>query len=133
MHHPRPFSWAEANIALSGSVRKSTTSPTISALLIPSKFARNLHYEVVRSFIYIYRMELLDIEVYDVVVPLHLHESLEDGPHPIHTVSGRSGDQGTKKMYTATFFFVPWLPSILCSPEIFFIVHRGHLDRPIST
>jgi hypothetical protein len=76
-------------------------------------------------------MELSDIEVYAVVVPLHLRESLEDERHPMHTVSRRSGDQGKQSWYEATFFFIPCLPSILCSPEILFTVHHGHPDRPI--
>ena len=35
---PRLSSWAEANKTLPGSVRKSTTSPTISVVPIPSKY-----------------------------------------------------------------------------------------------
>jgi hypothetical protein len=38
-------------------------------------------------------MELSDIEAYNGVFSLHLRKSLEDGCHPIHTVSARSGDQ----------------------------------------
>jgi hypothetical protein len=38
-------------------------------------------------------MELSDLEIYVVGVPLHLCKSLEDGSHPVHTVSGGSGDQ----------------------------------------
>jgi len=38
-------------------------------------------------------MELSDLETYVVRVSLHLRNSLEDGCHLIHTVSGGSSDQ----------------------------------------
>jgi hypothetical protein len=61
-------------------------------------------------------MELSEIEVHEVVVPLHLRESVEDGRHPIYTASSQSGNQdGHEKMYVSTFF--PCLPSILCSQD----------------
>jgi hypothetical protein len=42
-HCPRLSSRPEADKALPGSVRKSTTRPTISAALIPSKSARTIY------------------------------------------------------------------------------------------
>ena len=56
-------------------------------------------------------MELSDIEVQEVVVPLHLRESLEDGRRPTHTVSGRSGDQDGHEKCTRAPSFSPSLPS----------------------
>ena len=38
-------------------------------------------------------MELSDLEIYVGGVPLHPCESLEDGCHPVHAVSGGSSDQ----------------------------------------
>jgi hypothetical protein len=38
-------------------------------------------------------MAVSDLETYVVGIPLHLRKSLEDGCHPIHTVSGGPGDQ----------------------------------------
>src|SRR5436305_5109480 len=43
IHRLRLSSWVEANKVLPDSVRKSTTSPTISALLIPSKSAKTIY------------------------------------------------------------------------------------------
>ena len=65
MHRPRPPLQAEANKALPDIVRKSTTSPTISALLILSKFARTI-YTMKESLIkgaYEYSLEC-DADVY---------------------------------------------------------------------
>ena len=43
VHRPRLSWWAEADKALPGFVRKSTTKPIISALQIQSKFARTTY------------------------------------------------------------------------------------------
>jgi serine/threonine protein kinase len=48
MHRLRLSSWVEANKDLPDSVRKSMTSPTISALLIPSKSARIIYTDAFR-------------------------------------------------------------------------------------
>lgn len=49
-------------------------------------YKNHLHYEVCEA---VPRIELSDLETYVVGVPLHL----EDGCHPIHTVSSRFSDQ----------------------------------------
>jgi hypothetical protein len=42
-------------------------------------------------------MEMSDIEVLEVVVPLHLRENVEDRRHPIYTTSSRFGNQDGHK------------------------------------
>jgi hypothetical protein len=55
------------------------------------------------------------------VVPLHLRESLEDGRHPTHMVSGGSGDQdGHEKCTGAGSFSVLVCLSIVRSLTFFF-------------
>jgi hypothetical protein len=48
-------------------------------------------------------MELSDVGVYDVIVSVHLRESLEDERHPTYTVSGRSGNQDGHEKRTEAY------------------------------
>jgi hypothetical protein len=130
-HCPRISSRPEADNALPGSVRKSTTRPTIST----ARSHRILQEQfTLRSREVLFRMELSEVEVYEGVVHLHLRESVEDGRHLTHTASSRSGTQDGHEKYTrARPFSFTCLPSILRSLDIFFLVHHGHSDRPIWT
>src|SRR2546423_11965625 len=78
-------------------------------------------------------MELSDIEAYNGVFSLHLRKSLEDGCHPIYTVSARSGDQDGHEKCTGAHSSSFHVYSIIHSLTIFFIVYHGHLDRSIWT
>jgi hypothetical protein len=62
-------------------------------------------------------MELSDLEIHSVGVPLHLRKSLEDGGHSIHTFSGGSSDQDGHEKRTRS---PPWLrlPSTVQSLKI---------------
>jgi hypothetical protein len=71
-------------------------------------------------------MELSEIEVHEVVVPLHLRESVEDGRHPIYTASSQSGNQENVREHILS---MPAFHSLLTG--FFFLVYHEHSDRPV--